>query len=178
MKKIIKIFFDYNQKRFIKNSELPALFSQIHNEINIQVNNKPNYPIQIETFNNLFENILIKHIKTRCEDLSLTNTVFKDAEKTYIKLYGDSNFIYDDSNFIVIKNSDKLNENLQINTDLVLTDADIYFIISENLNFLEIDNSLFYKQILAIIHKSQLKTLKDLKSLTRQIIGDNIIRKI
>ena len=176
MKKFANFLFKNKFEKKGNLSELSSLITMMNSEIKIQKIHSTDIPISDRLFNDIFENILIKHINTRCEELSFTSSIFQDKDNnTYIKVYGDSNMIIEDSHFILFKNLESLNENLDIQSDLLFSEADIYLIINEYLKFLEINNKNVYQFILPIIKKSKINKIKDLKFLITQILGEELV---
>jgi hypothetical protein len=127
-----------------------------------------------DKLNDLFENIIISALNKRCEDLSFTSSIIKDDTELKIKLFGEKNYLFDNSKWVKIRNDKKFDYNLKIKEDLYLCECDIFNIIIEHLKFLEIDETKFYKHILQISKVTDLNNLNDLKELINDMLSSRI----
>lgn len=145
---------------------------------NMTINNKLDI-----SHDELFENILFNHINQRCEELSLTklSNTYTNNDNLYIKLYGDKNYFFDNSKFLIIKNKNNLNYRLRLAEDLLFSNSDIYMIFNKYSEFYSQDNfkkTEIQSLLLQIVLNSRLKTLNDLKELIEKLFNINIEKKV
>jgi hypothetical protein len=167
--KILNFFISKKLAKFEKISK-SLIISQIKDNIKMNENFKLTKTSSI--YDSLFENILIKIINERCEKLSTTSSFIKDQYSLDVKLFGENNYILNNSKWI------KLNENGSLNSSLTLQNIDfseshIYFVVNEHLKFYELENKTINSLILPLIKKSKIDTIGDLRKLVDEILYNN-----
>jgi hypothetical protein len=155
--------FDLIFKRNFRNQDIVIM----------KKNFKSNFqPFKNEDFNRieLLENIIIKIIHSRCEDLNFKFSYYIENNETRIKLFGDHNFFLDHCKFISISKAGEINKELKLKDDLYFSYSHVYLIFKEYIQFFEIDEKkIDYKLLLAIIEKSQIIKIKDLVNLVNEL---------
>jgi hypothetical protein len=177
--KIFEYLYKRSGNKKFKNIPIEKLISKINNDIANEGRIKINITIMgdnIKFEQELFNNILIKFIHQRCDDINLfsNSSIIKqkyDNDSSIpglnkIKLFGDYNLIYNNSTWVEIE-GEKIN-NLHLKNDLYFSESDIYFIIKEYINFFEFKN-IDHDIIFTIIQKSKIDNTDDLKKLVRKL---------
>jgi hypothetical protein len=171
--KIINFLIKFRLKKYDK-IPLSSLINTMQQDIFKQEKIKD---VDESFSNSLFENILIDVINTRCENLSVTSNVKITENRVDVKLFGDSNYIYDNSKWIELITNGKLKENLKLKEDLKFSESHLFYIINEHTKFYDLEGKNMNEIIISLIKKSEMKTIKDLRSLIDIIFYNKTINE-
>jgi hypothetical protein len=171
---MISYLFRFKNRKLLKLSK-----DDLIKDINCYISARINFNLETETFDKMFESILINYLQKRSCDLGANYYgAYKQDDKMYLKILGSCNILNNNSKWIKIKESDKLNDSLNIHTDLFLSKSDLYFVIHEHMNILGVDVKKMNNSLVVLTEKLDINTIKDLKCTIKFLISDRNNMKI
>jgi hypothetical protein len=178
--KFLKYVIDRRIKKFDTHLEIKKELKS-----KIIENNKNQFITYDEKLSkSILEGIIIKIIQDRSSDLTIgeIQSMIKQDDNLKIKLLGEKTYNFDNSKWVEIIKNGKLNENLRIKQDLMLSESHLVFIIREYFELLEIEmkdkriNSL----ILPLVIKFDLqnKNLAELRNILDDLFFDKSDKEV